>query len=104
MGCDIRNLLSVTGSLALAVPMLSSCAEQADHASCAALEAVCAVEDATEDSACAAYGAACAAGEAACAAEGAACAAAWSRADCARPDEGDPECEAAACAACAVAE
>jgi hypothetical protein len=67
---NFRKMLAVAGGLALAVPALSACAEQADDAAavaeCAAEEATCAAAEATEEAACAAEEAA---GDAACAAE-----------------------------------
>lgn len=66
---NFRKMLAVAGGLALAVPALSACAEQAEDA---AVVADCAAEEATCAAACAADCAACAAG---CAADDAACAA-----------------------------
>ncbi|PHR15252.1 MAG: hypothetical protein COA41_16660 [Sphingopyxis sp.] len=59
---NFRKMLAVAGGLALAVPALSACAEQADDAAVVA-------DDAAEEAADAADVAECAAEDAACAAE-----------------------------------
>jgi hypothetical protein len=59
---NFRKMLAVAGGLALAVPALSACAEQAD-------DAVAVAECAAEDATCAAEEATCAAEDATCAAE-----------------------------------
>jgi len=79
MKIEIRKLLQITGVLSLAVPALSGCAEKADDAAGMADDAADCAADA--------------AGEAAV--EEAAGDAAEAAPDCARPDEGDPECDSA---------